>query len=114
MALPVKFEAGASAGVAFDIGETETVVVTVEALSVASGYKGDSVDYTATVKDSVGNGLPATFVVDLEVNGTKVITGQVLDAAVYDPVTGALSLTWTVPDLTGSFTVKLVWAEQTI
>jgi len=82
---------------------------------VSEGIFEDEINYSATVKDDLGNALPAAFVVDLEINGTKVITGQVLDATVYNPVTFALTLLWTVPDLSeGNYTVKLVWARQTI
>ena len=94
--------------------ETRTVEVTDEALDKTQGYEGDEVVYTATVLDNTAEKLPATFVVDLEINGTKVITGQVLDAAVYDQTTGLLTLTWTVPADVGAFTVSLVWAEQLI
>lgn len=114
VALPVKYPAGESTGVAFTAGETRTVVVTVEAVAPTSGYQGDTITYTATVLDDTGVGLPTTFVVDLLYNATKVVDAQALDAAVYDPATGALSLTWTVPAGAGPFTVKLSWAEQTI
>jgi len=114
MPLAIRYEAGTSAGRPFEVGETRTVVVTAELLTKASGYKGESITYTATVLDNTGAKLPNTFMVDLEINGVKVITGQMLSAAVYDPETGALTLVWTVPDITGAKTVRLVWAVQTI
>lgn len=112
MAVPVKYPAGQSAGTPFATGETKSVVVTNEALSATSGYEGDAIIYSATVKDESEAPLPVAFEVDLEINGTKVITGQVLDASVYDPEDGSLSLEWVVPAAVGSFTVKLVWARQ--
>ncbi|GAJ15393.1 unnamed protein product [marine sediment metagenome] len=114
MALPVKYAAGSSTGTAFETGESQTVVVTAEALDEVNGYEGETITYTATVKDGEEEALPATFVVDLEINSTKVITGQALDAGVYDQETKLLTLPWTVPADVGTFTVKLVWAEQEI
>ena len=114
MAEPVKYLAGESTGVAFTAGETKSVVVTVEAVAPTTGYEGDTIEYTATVKDNLGEALPATFVVDLLYNGTKVVDSQVLDATVYDPVTFLLTLTFTVPAGAGDFTVKLSWAQQDI
>lgn len=114
MALPVKYLGAESTGVAFETGETRSVVVTAEALDKVSGYEGDTVVYTATVKDNLENVLPATFVASLKINETLVITDQVFDAAVYDAVSGLLTLSWVVPADVGTFTVKLVWAEQLI
>ncbi|MBA7482667.1 hypothetical protein ES707_18161 [subsurface metagenome] len=114
MALPVKYVASSSTGTAFETGETRSIVVTAEANAPVSGYSGDSVTYTATVKDDLEASLPATFVADLEINSTKVITGQVFDAGVYDQGTSLLTLVWAVPADVGAFTVKLVWAEQLI
>ena len=114
MPIGVKYGAGASTGTAFETGETRAIVVTVEALDEVSGYEGDAVVYTATVKDNLANSLPATFVVDLEINTTKVVTAQALDAAVYDQATGLLTLNWVVPSAVGAFNVKLAWAEQVI
>ena len=112
--MAIKYLSGLSTGLAFTVGETRTVVVTAESVSVTSGFEGDSVTYTATVKDDAGESLPATFVADLQLGAMKVIEGIALGADVYDPVTGALTLTWAVPDTVGTFTVSVVWAEQII
>ncbi|GAH42970.1 unnamed protein product [marine sediment metagenome] len=114
MALPDKYLAGSSTGTPFETGNTRSIVVTAEGLDAVNGYEGDTVVYTATVKDDLEASLPATFVADLEINSTKVITGQVFDAGVYDQGTGELTLSWTVPADVGAFTVKLTWAEQEI
>jgi len=97
-----------------EASEIVIVVVTNEALSEVSGYEDDSVTYTATVKDETEAPLPAYFVADLEIDSTKVITGQVFDAEHYDQETMELTLDWVVPAAVGVFTVKLVWAEQDI
>lgn len=113
--MSVKYTAGVSTGVAFELGETRTVVVADEAVDPASGFKDDSVTYTATVKDNLGNSLPATFVVGLKLDGANLVVGQALSAGVYDQTTGVLTLGFIVPDVAaGSKTVKLSWAEQTI
>ena len=114
MAVPDKYVAGSSTGTPFETGTTKSVVVTAEDLSASSGYEGDSITYTATVKDELEGPLPATFVVDLEIDSTKVVTAQALDAGVYDQGTSLLTLVFTVPAAVGTFTVKLVWAEQLI
>lgn len=114
MALPVKYAPGSSTGLEFEIGEKRTVFVTVEANAPVSGYAGDMITYTATVKAHTGDSLPATFVADLELGAAKVITGQAFDAAHYDQTTSLLTLTWQAPAIDGTFTVKLVWAEQLI
>ncbi len=111
---PTRYPAGSSTGTPLTIEPTKLVVVSDEALTPSSGFKDETISYSATVKDDEEGALPATFVVDLEVNGNKVITGQVLDAAVYDPVTFALSLDFVVPDLEGPVNVSLVWAQQDI
>ncbi|NVM22857.1 MAG: hypothetical protein HWN68_13880 [Desulfobacterales bacterium] len=110
----VKYLAGLSVGSPLETGETRTVDVTAEALDKSTAYEGDEVTYTATVKDNTAASLPATFVADLELDGEKVITGQVFDVAVYESATGLLTLTFTVPATLGAHTVKLVWAEQLI
>lgn len=114
MPLPIKFVAGSSTGVPFEIGETRSIVVTAEAVDVSSGYEGDSIIYTATVKDNLGGVLAATFVVDLEIDSTKVVTAQALSAGVYSQTTGLLTLPWAIPAAAGPFTVKLTWAEQLV
>jgi len=106
--------AGQSVGQPFDTGSTRTVAVTAEALDVSSGFEGETVVYTATVKDDQGEALPIAFVVDLLINGTEIVSDQVLDAVVYDPITFLLTLSWIVPAGEGSFTVKLSWDEQKI
>ena len=113
MAVPDKYLAGTSTGQPFETGNSLTVAVTAEALDVATGYEGDTVTYTATVKEGE-NPLPATFVADLEINSTKVVTDQVFDAGHYDQATKLLTLTFTVPADVGAFSVKLKWAEQII
>ena len=112
--MAIKYLAGESTGVAFTTEETRSVVVTLEALDKSSGYEGETVVYTATVKDDLGNALPATFVASLIMNATVLIADQVFDAVVYDPVTFELTLSFIVPAGAGSFTVKLSWAEQII
>ena len=114
MPIPVKYSAGSSAGTPFETGETKSVVVTAELNDPVSGYEGDTVVYTATVKDNLEAALPATFVASLKINGTVVITDQVFDATVYDPETKLLTLSFTVPAPTGELTVVLDWAEQLI
>lgn len=109
-----KYLAGVSTGTPFETGETRTVVVTVEGNAPVSGYVGDTIVYTATVKDDLEASLPATFVASLKINETLVITDQVFDVAVYDQATGLLTLSWTVPADVGTFSVKLTWAEQII
>ncbi|GAI31521.1 unnamed protein product, partial [marine sediment metagenome] len=97
MVLPVRYLAGSSTGTPFETGETRSVVVTAELNDPVSGYAGDTVVYTATVKDDLEASLPATFVASLKINGTVVITDQVFEAAVYDPETKLLTLEFTVP-----------------
>ena len=112
--MATKYLGAESAGVAFTTEETRSVVVTLEALDKSSGYEGDTVVYTATVKDDLGNALPETFVASLIMNATVLIADQAFGVAVYDPATFELTLSFTVPAGEGSFTVKLSWAEQTI
>jgi len=112
--MAIKYLVGTSSGTAFETGETRTVTVTAENLSVSSGYEDDVITYTSTVLDSTVAKLPATFVATLKINGTDLITDQVLDAGVYDQGTGGLSLDFTVPAAVGSFTITLDWAEQII
>ena len=113
--MPIKYLAGESTGVQFSLYETRTVVVTNEAVNPTSGYEGDTVTYTANVKDSTGATLPSSFVVSLVMNGTTLISNQQLTSDVYDSETGDLTLTFTVPSLpAGIYTVKLTWNEQII
>lgn len=109
-----KYLGDSSPGQPFGTEETRTVVVTEEALDKSSGYEGDTVVYNATVKDDLGVALPANFVADLVINGTDLLSDQVLDAVVYDPVAFLLTLSWVVPSAVGSFDVKLSWDEQII
>lgn len=109
-----KYLSGESTGQPFNTEETRNVVVTVEGLDIGSGYEGDTVVYTATVKDDQAASLPAAFVADLKINGTEAISVQAFDVAVYDQATGLLTLSWVVPAAVGSFTVKLSWGEQII
>lgn len=95
--------------------EERTVVVTDENLNLASGVEGTAIIYTAIVQDNLGVAMPNSFVVDLEIDGTPLIAGQVFEGAVYGLVTKLLTLSWTVPAaIAGSVTVRLSWAEQTI
>ncbi|GAI88436.1 unnamed protein product, partial [marine sediment metagenome] len=110
--MSIKYLGDQSEGQAFGTKETKNVVVTEEALDKSSGYEGDTIVYTATVKDDLGVALPATFVADLLINGTDLKSDQVLDAAVYDPITFLLTLSWQVPAAVGNFNVKLSWDEQ--
>jgi len=113
--MPIKYLAGESTGVSFELYETRTVVVTNEAVSPSSGYEGDTITYTATVKDNTGATLPSSFVVNLVMNGTTLISNQQLTSDVYDSSTGELTLTFTVPSISaGTYTVKLTWSEQVI
>jgi len=91
------------------------VIVTNENVTPNSGFVGDSVTYSAIVKDEYGNPLPESFMADLLMNSTVVIDNQYFVAGVYDSSTGELTLVFTVPDITaGTKTVKLKWEEQTI
>ncbi len=113
MAVPDKYLAGSSTGTPFETGNSKTVAVTDEALDKVTGYEGDTIVYTATVQEGA-NPIPETFVADLEINSTKVITDQVFDVGHYDQGTKLLTLSWVVPAAVGPFTVKLAWAEQLI
>jgi len=93
----------------------KTVVVSNESVSPNGGYVGDTITYTAIVKDEDGNPLPEEFIADLLLNGVILIDNQQFVSAVYDSSTGQLTLTFTVPDVSsGTKTVKLKWDEQTI
>jgi len=59
--MTVKFNSGESTGVAFELQETREIVVTEESLDNPSGFEGDTIVYTATVKDDEGLALPETF-----------------------------------------------------
>jgi len=109
-----KYINGQSTGQPFETLETRSIVVTDEALDQSQAYEGDTVIYTATVKDDLAASLPATFVADLMINGTELITDQVFDAGVYEQATGLLTLSFAVPAPVGNFTVKLSWDEQII
>lgn len=109
-----KYLSGQSSGQPFETLETRSVVVTAEALDLSQAYEGDTVVYTATVKDDQAASLPAAFIADLLINGTDLIAAQDFNAGVYDQVTGLLTLSFTVPAAVGAFTVKIGWDEQTI
>ena len=112
--MSTRFQSGYSTGVDFTLNETRTVDVTGEALVPTSGYKGDSITYTATVKDDLGNSLPAAFVASLMFDVTSVFSGA-FDAAVYDQATGLLTLVFNAPDVVaGVKNVKLTWNQQDI
>jgi len=94
---------------------TKNVVVSNESVTPSSGFAGDSVTYSAVVKDEDGDPLPEDFVADLLMNSTVIIDNQHFVAGVYDSGTGELTLVFTVPSLpSGTKTVKLKWEEQTI
>ena len=113
--MPIKYLSGESTGVTLTVYETRTVVVTNESINPTSGYEGDIVTYTATVKDNTGATLPSSFVVSLIMNGTVLISNQQLTSDVYDSSTGELTLQFTVPSVpAGTYTVKLTWNEQII
>ena len=113
--MPIKYLGGESTGVSLTVYETRSVVVTNESLSPAEAYEGDSVIYTAIVKDDAGETLPSTFKVNLVINGTTLISDRELTSDAYDSSTGQLSLSFTVPELgAGTFTVKLTWETQII
>ncbi|MBA7491247.1 hypothetical protein ES702_01792 [subsurface metagenome] len=114
MAIGTKYKADVSIGTPFETGGTRDVIVTAEGLDEVSGYEGDPVVYTATVKDDLEASLPAAFVASLKINETLVITDQAFDASVYEQATGLLTLSWTVPAAVGTFTMKLTWAKQVI
>ena len=92
----------------------KTVVVTNEDLSVDSGFEYDAVTYTATVLDAAAAKLPASFVVNLRLDGTPVVANQALNSGVYSQATGVLTLVWYVPSGYGAETIDLQWSEQTI
>ena len=111
--MAIQYLAIDSFGVAFDIEETRSVEVTNEALNAGSGFLGDLVMYTAEVKDNIGEALPPAFYAKLMINGTELQAGY-FQPNVYDPVTFTLTIPFTVPDLMGSYTVKLTSEDQVI
>ena len=111
--MTVKYIAIDSTGVAFDTDETRTVNVTGEGLSASSGFEGDVIDYTATVKDSTDAAMPITFAAELMINGTE-LASVAFQASVYNPSTFLLTIPFTVPAAVGSFTVKLTSVDQVI
>ena len=112
--MTIKYSGNVSAGQPFETGESREVNLANEALDKAISFEGETVIYTVTIKDDQNVALPANFVVDLEINTVKVITGQAFDASVYDPATFLLTLPWIVPATPGAHTVRLVWAGQII
>lgn len=94
---------------------TLTVVVTNESVTPNSAFVGDTVTYSAIVKDENGNPLPEEFVADLLLDDIVVIDNQQFNNEVYDSSTGELTLEFTVPDTSpGTKVVKLKWEEQII
>lgn len=112
--MSIKFLGDESVGTPFETGEVRTVVVTNEALDKILGFEGETIVYSATVEDNMAVKLPASFLLDLKINGTDLIAGQVLNGAVYDQGNGKLTLSWTIPAGAGNYTVKISWAEQII
>jgi hypothetical protein len=94
--------------------DIKTVVVTDEELSVYFGFPYDPVTYRATVLDAESEKLPASFIVNLQLDGVPVVVDQALTSGVYNQTTGLLTLTWFVPAGFGAATVNLQWTEQTI
>ena len=93
----------------------KTVIVSNENVSPDGGFVGDTITYTAIVKDEDGNTLPEEFIVDLLLDSIVLVDNQQFVSAVYDSSTGELTLTFTVPETSpGTKTVKLKWEEQTI
>ncbi len=111
--MSIKFEGGFSTGVSLTVSETRTVIVTEEAIAPTTGYKGDPVVYTATILDSTGAKLPATFAIALRLNGEQPY-GDVLSEAVYNQETGLLTLPFNIPDVAGDMHIDLAWDEQEI
>lgn len=110
--MAIKYNANVSAGQPFETYESRDVNLANEALDKPSAFVGEGVIYTVTINDDHNEMLPSTFVADLEMDGVKIITGQVFDASVYDPVTFLLTLPFIVPETLGNHTIRLVWAEQ--
>jgi hypothetical protein len=97
--------------------------VTDEALAtlyepIDEGYEGETITYTATVKDNKDETLPEAFIATLRINGTPLVNNQVFNSSVYDPETGLLTLQFDVPtDIElppANYIVKLTWATQVI
>ncbi len=114
--MAIKFLASESTGTPLDAGETRSVVVTAEALAPALGYEGDIVEYSATIKNDLTAALPATFVVDLKIEGAVEIAGVILNVGNYDPVTFLFAINVTIPAVVtpGAKTINIAWAEQEI
>jgi len=111
--MTIRYLAIDSTGISFDAGETRTVEVTNEALSASSGHVGETITYTATVKDNTGVALPTNFRAELMMNGTQLVQKK-FKPSVYNSVTFLLTLYFSVPQLWGSFIVKLHSEEQVI
>lgn len=92
----------------------KAVIVTDEDLNFHFGFEWDEITYTATVLDEDNDKLPASFVMNLRLDGVLVVSDQALDSSVYSQSTGLLTLVWYVPSGFGEGTVDLQWAEQTI
>jgi len=110
--MAIKYLGNISAGQPLEIFESREVNLANEALDKPSAFEGETVIYTVTINDDHNEMLPSTFVADLEMDGVKIITGQVFDASVYDPITFLLTLPFIVPETLGSHIIKLIWAEQ--
>jgi hypothetical protein len=91
-----------------------TVVVSNESLDKTRGISGETITYTATIQDEMGNALPSGFKVTLKIDGTILIEDQSLTSDVYNPTTKTLTLQWKVPVMSTIHTVKLAWTEQTV
>ena len=111
--MAIKYFAIDSTGLGFDIGETRTVDVTNEALSLPSGFESDVIVYTAIVEDEIGEALPVTFCAELKGDGL-LLASVAFQSSVYDQVTHILTLDFLVPDVPGSYVVKLTSVDQII
>ena len=80
-----------------NLSDVRSVTVSNEDLSYVFGSYGDTIIYTATVKDGNGNVLPASFVAYLLENSVILVNTQSFSSQVYNQSTGILTLTWRVP-----------------
>ena len=94
--------------------ENRNVIVTNEAVSSSFGFEGDSIEYTATVLDSIGLPLPSGFVANLLRASIILLGNQPFNNSVYDQGTGLLSLIFAVPPTIGSAIISLNWLTQSM
>lgn len=116
LAPAVVYPAGSSTGVTIERAALRTVVVTAEALEKTIVVPGESLSYYATVWDNQvpPAAIPTAFAARLMLSTTLLVSFS-FTAAVYNPVTGALALAFTFPDVAvGTYNVHLEWDKQTI